>query len=151
MNWNGIESRSKSTKTVTDDAKKSYDQTKEELAPVLASEGTRVFQEVIFQQIRGPSFFEAEFGKKGDDLIVHVWPDGYRKAEEGHLARPRFKAGFETHLKDSLSSAFDLGAIEWEFNDTGSYFLKLNGAAMNPAFFDACVKVFSTLYDQLSA
>lgn len=126
-----------------------YDRTKRDLAPRLekAAAEKPKFTPLVLHDVRGPGQFEGDFGKRDDDVIMHIWPDGYRKAAELSRARPPFCKGFEDHLKAALATAFDLSTIEYEFTrDMGAYFIISRGAGTNPLHYDACVRTFRELY-----
>lgn len=150
--WMKREGLSRSTAPVSISSAE-YDRTKMELAPKLekaAAEKPR-FIPLELHPVRGPDLFEGEFGRRGDDVIMHIWPDGYRKAEELRRAKPPFHTGFERGLKNALATAFELGTIEYEFTkEMGAYFILIKGAGTNPMHYDACVRTFRKLYEFFS-
>ncbi len=111
----------------------SYDRVQElskardEVLPVITQEsesGAKPFKRLVFQPVKSPGNYEAEFVVKNDDLVFHFWPSGFHEAERGGLALPRFNKDFETKLQQAMATSFDKPRLDISFDkEMGAWFV----------------------------
>jgi hypothetical protein len=113
--------------------------------------GDKLVDPIIFQPVKSPGNYEAEFAIKGDDLIFHFWPSGYHDAQDKGFTTPHFKRDFSYHLVKVMSDSFSANRIEVENDeDMGAIFVKASGYASNQFYKDMAIMACEKLHKALS-
>lgn len=153
MNW--VEQDVDSGKLTTADAARAkvLDKVREENLPVIekqAEKGQLPFNAIKRQPVRSPGNYEAEFLRKDDDLVFHVWPYGYEKAKRAGIAVPRFAPKFESILKSVMEKSFGAHRIRMDYDkDMGAYFVKAYGWGEAQFWNDLAIKTCEELHKAL--
>jgi hypothetical protein len=129
------------------------DKVKKEALPTVKREeesGAPEFDPVEFTKIKGPGIFEAEFGRKNNDLIFHFWPAGYEKAVREERARPPFRLKFKETLQQVMEAAFEKRrVVVSEDQDVGAIFVRCSGWGSHQYLREnsikACEKFFTAM------
>lgn len=150
MSWIEQELKDRKKLVVTEERSKTLDSIKAEVHPIIvneAAQGTKPFEPLKFQPVRSPGHFEAEFAKKGSDVIFHFWPWGLHEAERNNQPRPPFDKSFRVHMHGALYEFYDskLVVVE-EDRDMGSFFAKVIGAGTKQFWFDMAIKCLTNLH-----
>ncbi len=112
-----------------------------------ADDGVRPFETVHFQPIKGIDTFEAEFGVKGDDVVIHIWPYGYHDADRDSGPLPNFNRSFESFLRRLVSNAFGEHRVQISYDgDVGAWFVIAKGFSSNQFYRDLCIEMFKSLH-----
>ena len=150
MTWTEQLSTDSSIATVSLERAKLFDMAKDSSLPVIQREGDKPFDVIKFQPVRSPGIYEAEFGVRGEDLIFHFWPYGYRLAESSGKAVPHFKKPFTTVLDVEMKKSFGTNRVELvEDKDMGSWFVKAKGWGVNQFYRELAIKVCENIHKNM--
>jgi hypothetical protein len=135
------------------DRTRELNKTREESLPAMLKEaevGKKPFIPIHFQPVRSPGLYEAEFAKKGEDVIFHFWPYGYHEADRNNHAAPKFPAGFQMKLTECVGSVFGSHRVTVNHDiDMGAFFVCASGWASQQFWFDLAVKACQNLHTSL--
>jgi hypothetical protein len=149
MTWTEKLSKDNSDLKVSADRAKELETTKAESVKHLDSVA-KPFEPIRLQPVRSPGLYEAEFGVKGDDIIFHFWPYGYRAAERSGALPPKFKRNFAQVLKDSMDKSFGSNRVALsEDTDVGAWFVLAKGWGINQFNRDLAIKACEAVHKGL--
>jgi hypothetical protein len=132
---------------------KTLDDTKRESHPIIVQEaarGDKPFDPIRFQPVKSPGLFEAEFAKRGNDLIFHFWPHGLHEADRLGQPRPPFLTTFRHELQVAFGANFFAKNVEIsDDRDMGAIFVKVSTFGAKQFWHQLSVKVVTDLHKQL--
>jgi hypothetical protein len=153
MAWVEQELKERKQLSVTPAREKLLNEVKKGSLPTIAREaanGDKPVEAIRFQPVKSVGRFEAEFAKRGGDIIFHFWPWGLHAADREGTPRPPFTAAFRVALPAAFLDEFDkkLVSIE-EDRDMGAFFVKAEGYGKKQFWFDLATKVVTNLHRRL--
>lgn len=153
MNWVEQEHQSRTSIAVTDAREKILNEEKAKSFPVIAKEtatGDKPVDPIQFQPVRSPGLFEAEFAKRGNDVIFHFWPWGLHEADRLGKPRPGFQPGFKRELQAVFTDQTGSQGLDIEDDrDMGAYFVKVKGLGAKLFWRDLSIKIVTALHKGL--
>lgn len=153
MSWLEQENETRKQHEVSKDRAVVLDQARDETLPVIqkeAAQGEVPFDPLKFQPVRSPGNYEAEFAKRGEDVIFHFWPYGYHEADRRGIATPKFKPEFLLNLRVVMISAYGAQRVEVsEDRDMGAWFVKAHGWGAQQFWFDLACEACRKLHHSL--
>jgi hypothetical protein len=151
MNW--VTAEGGNVGVATSDQVKEYEDEKATSLPVIEKEsenGAKPFKPIEFQPVESPGIYEAEFGVKGEDVIFHFWPHGYRKAAALGKTTPHFLKDFRQHVATVMLEDFGNTRVEFQDDkDVGAFFVKANGWGKNEFHRELCIKACEKIHAAL--
>lgn len=152
MSWTEQEQQTRRPLVVTAEKAELLDRVKRESHPIITHEaalGDKGVAAIEFQPVKSPGIFEAEFAKKGDDVIFHFWPWGLHAAERSGKPRPPFQKDFYDALIMSVAFVYERNVEVSEDRDMGAWFVKASGAGQKQFWRDLAIKMVSDLHRRL--
>lgn len=149
MSWTERETDSFKPLALTAERVKELEQSRAEGQPVVekeAEKGQVPFDGIRFQPVKSPGLYEAEFAKKGKDIVFHFWPYGYHSAQRSNTASPRFPSAFAEKLAEAMKKEFGT-AVHVEFDrDITSYYVRVNGWGERQFYAELSIAVCEKLH-----
>jgi hypothetical protein len=115
-------------------------------------EGTRKkgFEKLSFQPVVSKGFYEAEFAVRGEDVIFHIWPYGYRKALDDRTPLPKFPKAFQNAMLKAFGEVFGSHRLFVDFDrDMGSFFVRADNFKAHPHHHELSVQACRKLHKAL--
>lgn len=153
MSWVEQELKNRKKLVVSPERAETLNGAKKEVHPIIvkeASQGDKPVEPLRFQPVKSPGLFEAEFAKRGADLIFHFWPWGLHEADRTGQPRPPFSATFRSVMPAVLYKHFGTRFVHiTEDRDMGSFFVKVDGYGAKQFFHDLAVKAVTEIHHKL--
>ena len=150
MSWIEQEHESRKKLNVTPDRVAVLDALKEATLPIIKKEalsGDRAIEPLHFQPVHSPGIFEAEFAKKGNDLVFHFWPWGFIQAERSGKIRPAFPIEFLATLRHTMITHFGTSNVELnDDRDVGAYSVIVRSFGARQFWHELSVKAVTDLH-----
>lgn len=151
--WVEQELKNRKQMDVSPTRAQTLDEVKKQVHPIIvkeAAQGDKPFDPLRFQPVKSPGLFEAEFAKRGPDLIFHFWPWGLHEADRTGSPRPPFGPKFRNELKNTLEEVFDKRFVHIsEDRDMGAMFVKVDTYGAKQFWHDLGVKAVTKLHHRL--
>lgn len=153
MSWTEQDSKTKQTKSITDERQRLLDKVRNESLPLIQkeaqNEATKTFKPIEFQPVRSPEIYEGEFGVKGKDLLFHFWPYG-TSINRNEQVGPAFPRGFGLMLERAMNETFDKKfVVIHRDDDVGAWCVSITGFGEKQFFRNLAIQACEKLHKLL--
>jgi hypothetical protein len=157
MSWAELDHKTRDSLPMTGEREALLNEVRKEVRPLIVHEvdqGDKGIEPVEFKEVKSPGLFEAQFGKKYNDVVMHFWPWGFHLAEKRGEPRPAFRAGMRAALELAIFDVYGrsdfvkLSEDEWD-REMGAITVLLLGQGAKQFWYELAVKAMKTLHRAL--